>query len=191
MGDNATSYRGRTIIILSRDAMLTRAAQDGNPTLQYDCLRVTSPYQAAAELLAEPPLAMIIDLRCLTPGDLPLIEVARQRDVEVLAVGSVPLGITTTDLSGVRLAAAGHLPELLGTIAGSAVSGGSPGFSPITPEIRQASHSPPEAARSPDLADKPADPPGPASKADHDPFPESPDALLTNEELSALLEDES
>jgi len=74
---------------------------------------VSSPYEAAAELLAEHPLALVIDMRCLTPGDLPLVEMARQRDLEVLAVGSLPFGVCTADLSGVRLTARGDLSASL------------------------------------------------------------------------------
>ena len=72
MGDNTKSYRGRKVIVLSRDAMFAQAAQSDNSTSQYRCLRVASPYEAAAELLAEPPLAMVVDLRCLTPQVGPL-----------------------------------------------------------------------------------------------------------------------
>ena len=194
MGDNTKSYRGRKIIILSRDAGVARAVRGEDSASRYYCLRVTSPYEAAAELLAEPPLAIVIDLRCLTPGDLPLIEMARQRGLEVLAVGAVPLGITTTDLSGVRLSARGHLSGLLGGLAGSPLSGGqvpvssqaagdSPDLSSLARWIRKASHAGREAAKAPDAA--------PKAKADDKPPGDSSDELLTNEELAALLEDES
>ena len=194
MGDNNKSYRGRKIIILSRDAGLARVARGENSTSQYHCLRVTSPYEAAAELLAEPPLAMVIDLRCLTPGDLPLIEMARQRGLEVLAVGAVPLGITTTDLSGMRLSARGHLSALLEGFAASPPSGGqvpvssqavageSPELSSLARSIRKASRAGSKAAKAPD---------GAKAKADDKPLGDSPDELLTKEELAALLEDES
>ena len=194
MGDNTKSYRGRKIIILSRDAGVARAVRGEDSASRYYCLRVTSPYEAAAELLAEPPLAIVIDLRCLTPGDLPLIEMARQRSLEVLAVGSVPLGITTTDLSGVRLSARGHLPVLLEGLAASSMSGGpvpvsnriageSPDPSSPARSIGKASHAGREAVKAPDAA--------PKAKADDEPLGDSPDELLTKEELAALLGDES
>ena len=195
MGDNVKSYRGQKIIILSRDSSLAQAAQCENSTSKYHCLRVTSPYEAAAELLAEPTIAMVIDLRCLTPGDLPLIEMACQRGLEVLAVGSVPLGITTTDLSGVRLAARDHLSPMLEGLAASPLSGGqvpvssqapvgeSPELSSLAQSIRKASHTGREAAKAPD--------PAPKAKADDKPLGDCPDELLTREELAALLEDES
>ena len=195
MGDNAKSYRGRKIIILSRDSFLSRAAQSENSASQYHCVRVTSPYEAAAELLAEPPVAMVIDLRCLTPGDLPLIEMARQRSLEVLAVGSVPSGITTTDLSGVRLSARDHLSALLDGLAASSpsaeqvpnssqvVADESPELSSLARSIRKAS----QVGRQ--IPEAPV-PKAKAQAADKPPE-DSPDELLTREELAALLEDES
>ncbi len=189
--DNAKSYWGRKIIILSRDASLARAVGCEGSASQYRCVRVTSPYEAAAELLSEPPLAMVVDLRCLTPGDLPLIEMARQRGLEVLAVGSVPLGITTVDLSGVRLSSRDHLSVLLETfsksppsvgrvpVSSQAVPGESPELSSLARSIRKASRTAPKAADAP------------APTADNKPPIDSPDDLLTRAELAALPEDES
>jgi len=203
MGDNVKSYRGRKIIILSRDSSLARAAQCEDSTSKCRCLRVTSPYEAAAELLAEPTIAMVIDLRCLTPGDLPLIEMARQRGLEVLAVGAVPLGITTTDLSGVRLAARDHLSSLLEGLAASALSGRqvpvssqaaggeSPELSSLAQSIRKVSRGSRKAQKAPDTAPKATDAPAPTPKAANEPPGDSPDELLTSAELAALLEDES
>jgi len=175
--------------------LLAHAARGENSTPQYRCLRVTNPYEAAAELLAEPPLAMVIDLRCLAPGDLPLIEMARQRGLEVLAVGSVPLGITTTDLSGVRLSARDHLSGMLEELAGSLPSGGQVPVSPQahpgeSPELSSLARSIRKASRSKRKAPK-APKPAPKAKAEDKPPVESSDELLTKEELAALLEDES
>ena len=77
MGENAKSYRGPRVVVLSRDAMFARPAQNDRSSLQYRPLRVTSPYEAAAELLEDPPLVLVIDFRCFAPDDLPLIEMAR------------------------------------------------------------------------------------------------------------------
>jgi len=158
-------------------------------------VRVTSPYEAAAELLVEVPIAVVIDLRCLTPGDLPLIEMTRQRSLEVLAVGSVPSGITTTDLSGVRLSARDHLSALLEGFAASSpsaeqvparsqvVADESPELSSLARSIRKASL----VSRQTPVAPAPKA----KAKAADEPSDDSPDALLTREELAALLEDES
>jgi hypothetical protein len=165
-------------------------------------VRVTSPYEAAAELLAEPPIAVVIDLRCLTPGDLPLIEMTRQRSLEVLAVGSVPAGMTTTDLSGVRLSTRDHLSALLDGLAVSSPSGGqvpvssqavggeSPELSSLARSIREASRAGRKAAPPP--AEQKAKAKAKVkTKATNEPPDDSPDELLTSAELAALLEDES
>jgi hypothetical protein len=210
MGDNTKSYWGRKVIVLSRDAMFAQAAQSDNSTSQYRCLRVTSPYEAAAELLAEPPLAIVVDLRCLTPGDLPLIEMARQRGLEVLAVGAVPLGVTTTDLSGVRLSARDHISVHLENLASLPLSGEQVPVSPQTdsaqgPELSSLAQWINNNKTSPTVRTEPQTPTPPPARTNADPpvgetEPEtrandatpidSPNDLLTREELTALLEDQ-
>jgi hypothetical protein len=145
---------------------------------------------------------MVVDFRCLTPGDLPLIEMARQRGLEVLAVGSVPLGITTTDLSGVRLSAREHLSALLEGLAAGSPSGGqvpvssqvvcgeSPELSSLARSIREVSRPGRKAGGAP--ATVPAEAEAKIeAKATNEPPGESPDDLLTSAELTALLEDGS
>lgn len=212
MGESTKSYRGRKVIVLSRDASFARTAQGEHSTSQYYCLRVTSPYEAAAELLIESPVAIVVDLRCLTPGDLPLIEMARQKSLEILAIGSTPLGVTTTDLSGVRLAAREHVAEMLAQLtltplldgstpeAVKSASGEGPELSSLAQWIRKA----PLGERNPapvqtDVeAPKPADEPPKTPEPEPEPQPRAedkpavhPNDLLTREELAALLEDES
>jgi hypothetical protein len=204
MGDNTKSYWGRKVIVLSRDAMFAQAAQSDNSTSQYRCLRVTSPYEAAAELLAEPPLAMVVDLRCLTPGDLPLIEMARQRGLEVLAVGAVPLGVTTTDLSGVRLSARDHISAHLENLASLPLSGEPVPVSPQTdseevPDLASMARwikrvSPDTDRTAVETEDSPPPTPPKAPRGEvpvnDEPPIDSPSDLLTREELTALLEDQ-
>jgi len=206
MGDNGKSRRGRKIIILSRDAAFARGALEGGSDASRCCLRVTSPYEAAAELIEDAPAALIVDLRCLTPGDLPLIEMARRGDVEVLAVGAIPLGVATSDLSGVRLAVLGHLDVLLDCPESQPLAG-----APATVVPRAASA---DAADLPTMSRWVAKTPidrvetprtkTPVAVQDPqddraietprtDPIPspgDSPDELLTREELTALLEDD-
>jgi len=165
-----------------------------------------SPYETAAEMLSQTPLALAIDLRCLTPGDLPLVAMARQKGVEVLAVGSVPLGIATADLSGVRLSTRDHLPVLLEAIGSSTppgdvvaappqpVSAATPVRPAMTRWIRttplsdRKSGSSGKVARSIRQPSSTRDLP-PAGKQDA--FGACPEDLLTSEELAALLEDDS
>jgi hypothetical protein len=84
------------------------------------CVRVGTGYEAAAELLADPPAALVVELGALTARHLPLLEVARRVGVEVLGVGSLPAGRSTAELSGVRLIAPQSLAGALERLAGQA-----------------------------------------------------------------------
>ena len=118
----------------------------------------------------------------------------RQRNLEVLAVGVIPLGIATADLSGVRLAAGEHLPGLLESMVSASLSGqgvsDSAQAGPVeTAELSSMSR---WVGRTPS-----EEPEGPKTKT---PIPvrsgqdqtrvDRPNDLLTREELTALLEDE-
>jgi len=194
MGDNAKSDRGRKIILLSRDASLADAAQSGSPIAQYCCVRVTSPYEAAAELLEDHPAALVIDLRCLTPGDLPLVEMARQRNVEVLAVGVLPLGVVTADLSGVRLAARDHLAALLESPVCDDTDTPARHSESLDASDSESKSRPiaggPQGEGEPPRGRSPVPVQESARRTDDAPRGDRPDALLTSEELTALLEDE-
>jgi len=81
------------------------------------CIAVTNPYEAASEILALPTAGLVLDLRSLSHADLGLLAIARQMDTEVLAVGAVPDGLTSEDLSGVRLISRADLPSALDRLA--------------------------------------------------------------------------
>ena len=191
MNGDDTSFGNARVVVLSRDVALARAARCDTDGAAYQCTRTSSPYEAAAELLARPVLALVLDLRCLTPRHLRLLSMARENHVEVLAVGSLPFGVTTTDLSGVRLMAVNNLPD----------------------ELRRLARVQPPAARAPAPEAKPAvemvpevESPGEPVRAapsrpvkrfiqTSGPHPlreraaDRPADLLTDEELAALLED--
>ncbi|MCD6365269.1 MAG: hypothetical protein J7M14_05285 [Planctomycetes bacterium] len=95
------AYDGRAVI-LSRDGSL-EASLRSNGAVRLRFVSVRSAYEAAAEILAGPAVAMIVDLRILSPRNLRLLEIARDLNVELLAVGALPLHMTADDLSGVRL----------------------------------------------------------------------------------------
>ncbi len=91
------------IAIVSRDTHLADAL---GAELRDACAAVvhmSNCYEAAATILANPPHAMVIDLRCLTRHHLRLLEICSRSHTEILAVGTMPLGMTTSDLDGVRL----------------------------------------------------------------------------------------
>ena len=180
------------MVVLSRDVALARAARCDTDGAVYQCAGTSSPYEAAAELLARPVLALVLDLRCLTPRHLRLLSVARENHVEVLAVGSLPFGITTTDLSGVRLMAVNDLPDELQRLARV-----SPAPAPAI-ETQPAAEVVPEveAPREPPVRTVPARPlkqpietGGPRALRERPAH--RPGDLLTDEELAALLEDQT
>lgn len=78
-----------------------------------EIIAVASPYEAAAELIASPAAALVVDLRLMGPRHLRLLEIARSGGAELLAVGPLPPGMTAEDLSGVRLLARADLPAAL------------------------------------------------------------------------------
>lgn len=86
--------------------------------------RAPSGYEAAAELLAARAEALVVDLRLLGGKHLRLLEIARTQGVEILAVGSLPIGMTAEDLSGVRLISRRDLGGALAALARSSGGGG-------------------------------------------------------------------
>jgi len=190
-GDDISSGSSR-VVVLSRDVALAGAVRCDTDGAAYQCAGTSGPYEAAAELLAGPVLALVLDLRCLTPRHLRLLSIARENHVEVLAVGSLPFGITTTDLSGVRLTAVNDLPDELrrlarvGPAAARAPATGTGPAPEAAPEV--------EAPREPLVRAAPAGPPkqpvqtgGPRASGERPAH--RPTDLLTDEELAALLED--
>jgi len=155
---------------------------------------VTSPYEAAAELLEDHPAALVIDLRRLTPSDLPLVEMARQRNVEVLAVGVLPLGVATADLSGVRLAARDHLAALLESPVCDDTDTTEPQSGSLDAADSESKSRPiaggPQGQTEPSSGRAPVPIRESARRTDDAPRGDRPNDLLTSEELTALLEDE-
>ena len=121
------------VVMLSRDG--AEIAKSLAPVM--DTLRAGSAYEAAAAILAAPTAALVLDLRLMPQRHLRLLEIARRMDVEILAVGAVPAGLTSEDLSGVRLMARGDLLKALGSLA-------KPLKAPEQPEAKETAVAPPE-----------------------------------------------
>jgi hypothetical protein len=185
-----------------------------------ECVPVASPYEAAAEMIAAPAMAIVIDLRLMAPRHLRLLQIARQRGAEVLGVGGIPAGLTAEDLGGVRLIARADLKAALqavlkareGRYEGAAPTDGKrTALVPARPDGRAASPS------NGHVATRPADPPRPhldeqappraQAPAPRRQAPSAPPAqqpppaprheqnpdprgILSEEEMAALLEDE-
>jgi hypothetical protein len=114
------------VVVLSADAPVRAALADAaglrSPQAPpgAECVVVQSPYEAAAELVAGPAIALVVDLRLMSPRHLRLLQIGRERNVELLAVGGVPAGLTPEDLSGVRLVARADLKAALERVVAGA-----------------------------------------------------------------------
>ncbi len=131
------------------------------------CVPTPSAYEAAAELLAGPATALVVDLRLLRPAHIRLIEIARRVGAELVGVGPLPAWASSDQLGGMRLVGRGQLSEVL-----RASSAGKPapsGRAAARPGDQRGTYKPQGPA-----------PQGPAAGGE---------PLLTAEELDALLGD--
>ncbi len=182
-GGSQTPKRSSDTLADARVVVLCGPRVEGPPSELKDVQTVYVPtaYEAAAEMLAAPTVALVADLRLVGRRHLRLLAIARQMGVEVFAVGVVPTGLTGEDLSGVRMIALADLPEALRRLAEADWP------APSEPKPAAPAEAPADLATK-EAAPQPAAPPvePPVEKSP----PSSPSALLTPEELSALLENE-
>lgn len=101
------------VVMLTRRDELARQAGDG-----LDLIPVKTGYEAAAELLADPPAALVVELAQLTGPHTRLLDVARKRGVPALGVGTFPPGLSADDLEGLNLVSTRQLPAILAELAG-------------------------------------------------------------------------
>jgi len=177
MPDGATSVRGPRVVILSRDAVPGGAPAAETCLPQARCLRFSSVYEAAAEILAGAADVLVLDPRMLTGRNMRLLEIARFRNVEVMGVGALPSGVSTERLSGLRLVARCDLAAALAKPAAPSAASGGVQLAPA--KVRP----PAEAVQAlPETPDRMEEAPPRAEQ--------ELQALLTPEEITALLEDE-
>jgi hypothetical protein len=101
---------------LSRDESF--CAPQMSAGLPVRCVRVDSPYEAAAELLSEATLALVIDLRCLPARHGRLVQLAARLGAEVIGCGRLSQGIAADAFSGMRLLAVKDLPAEMHRLMG-------------------------------------------------------------------------
>ena len=194
----------RRVVVLSRDTGFAEL-QDGGAPANERIVPVPNGYAAAAEILAEDTAALVIDLGALGSRHLGLLEVARKAGVEMLVVGVMPPGMTSDVFSGARLLGRSDLPAAIGHIIDGetqpqVAAEGSPeagaGEPPEAEDTDRQGRCEAQAPTAVKLA---------PAKSPHRGRVEAPTddqqkrtgmlqheaALLTPEELSALLEDES
>ena len=128
MDADAKSRGVLRVVLLSRDPSPGTELPSSEPALQL--VPVRSAYEAAAEILAAPTLALVIDLGAMPRRHLRLIQVARQMEVEMLAFGRLLPDLSTEDISGVRLISRRDLSEALHRLAAPAKASAAPEVPP-------------------------------------------------------------
>ena len=189
--------QGRRVVILTRDSLF--CAPPAGQAVAYEMIRVPTAYEAAAEIMAAPAMALVIDLRAMSMRHARLVEIARRMDVEILATGVLPAGMDSEVFSGIRLVAA--LDRLAAAVPAIPAKTAEEPSAPVSqstlhPHVPSAQTSSGQAApakltpakKESAPRSRPEEPVSPG----HDHGQKSPPELgqfLTSEEISALLED--
>ena len=171
------------VVILARGGAVDG---QGSPGDSVQFVRAGSAYEAAAEILSGPTLALVMDLSALTRRHLRLLEIARRMEVEMIGVGRLPAGMSTDELSGVRLLAPEALGASLRRLLGAQAAAGDAERPPSA--VRPAA--PGRQGKQRAGAEAGADRETGREAAPRAPAGEGRSPLLTPEELRALLEDE-
>jgi len=190
MGRQRTSNDVWRVILLSHDNAIAEEISARQADGEIGCIRVASGYEAAAELLVEPAVALVIDFSAMAGRHVQLLEIARELRVAVLGVGELPSRVSAAQLSGVQLISRADLGDALERLIAS---------HPIQPRIDQPQPSEPSQAPKPRL---PHSQESASARAGGAYVPTGPktddggnstdelDGILTDEELDALLGNE-
>ena len=84
-------------------ALLPASASGPDVHPSVDVVRVSSGYEAAAELLAAPASALVVELGCLTQPHVALLEMAQRLDLPVIAFGTISADLTDAHQRQLRL----------------------------------------------------------------------------------------
>ena len=104
------------VVALVRDVPAFRCDASDLGAVPFRCAVFSSAYQAAAELLARPVAALVMELGLIGRRHVQLLELARGLNVPMLGVGALPTDLTAGDLAGVRLIARADLAAELGRL---------------------------------------------------------------------------
>jgi hypothetical protein len=108
----------RIIVLTPEQDALFLPHSTGETSLKIS--QVQTGFEAAAELLAEPALALVVDFQALSEDHVKLLDIARELKVELFGVGAFPAGLSTEHLCGMRLVSRSALPNLLQESANAA-----------------------------------------------------------------------
>lgn len=108
------------VLVASPDSSLARELQDQSPAEVMSVAAVSSPYEAAACLLAEPVRVLVIDLRLIRGPHTQLLRIAHAKGVAMLGVGALPTGLSGDDLAGLTLTSRRELARFVQAALSSA-----------------------------------------------------------------------
>ena len=180
MNGGSTCAPGSRVLVLARDPSAVAVDLKELEASGLRCIRISSCFEAAAEALAAPALALVIDLGLLGSRQLRLLEIARRMELEVLAFGNMPAGLSTAELSRVRLISCRDLAQAVRRLAEAELTQGRAATAGTGSDETPAKVAAPRRPM-----------PAPAGNAAGTYQPNRPEDLLTPEELSALLGEES
>lgn len=144
-------------------------------------VRAAGAYQAAAEMLAEPAAALVVDLGRITAGHAGLLSLAGRLGVPVIAFGEVSADLGADALGSARLITREGLPEALDRILPPEPAQSAESAESTSPEDQAGAAARAEAAEeAPPAAEAAAEPEAPRT-------PGRPAEMLTQAELDALL----
>ncbi len=114
-GEIGMAYR---VVILAERELFASDAETIQAGVVFNY--ASSGYEAAAELLAEPADALVLDLTRLNKKHLKLLDIARQGGAELLGMGNggFPEGFCADDLNGMRLGSAALVRKNVLALAG-------------------------------------------------------------------------
>ena len=144
-----------------------------------------SGYEAAAELLAASAAALVLDLGRITDAHRPLLTLAAGMKIPVVAFGTVRAAMSGERLAGLHLATRASVADVLASVLGEA-----PGEGGEEPAAARAPLVPLQAEYRPAEAEAPSPEAEPAPSRAERP-PAKPRRALTDDELKALLGDDS
>lgn len=182
------------VVVLSREPGLIsphQAAASGGR-----CVRVDSAYEAAAEILAAAPAALVVDLRALSSDHVRLLEIARQAAVALYVTGTVRSGLDADALDGATFVRRSELSRAIAEVLAARRPDTEAPAAPAVVLVPAKAAPDPEKAREPAAEAEAAEdasgsfqsrPPSSLLKSIED----MGSVVLTPEELSALLEDEA
>ena len=118
MSDERGQFGSARVVVLSPDDAREGSHLWSELSDSFECVPISTHYEAAAEVLSGGVVALVIDLSLMSPRHGSLLDIARHGKVRVFGFGAIPAGLSSEDLRGVWLVdRAGLLGELYRAMA--------------------------------------------------------------------------